>query len=325
MTMVRRKQPAAGQRGRIARQQERRKIGSLADNLVTKRTKERYTLACRLFFLWLRAIDKDLPGTVIEFDLLVKDYLEELWQQGEPRSLAVDLLSGLCLFRPCLRGTLHCGKRWCDAWKLHELPCQAPPLLVLHVLAMAGRALLEWNDISLAVAIMLAFHCFLRTGEILTVKLKDIVLDSNCNEGVVALPLTKSGRRYGHQEAVVVSDWRVARLLGVCKSSGAPGDTLVGRSSAAFRSHFAKLLDSFKLDSSDFKPYSLRRGGATHDFRTHGDLSRTMLRGRWGCQRTARIYINESLAALTELTSSKASDAQLKHWEQALLAFLGSD
>ena len=49
-----------------------------------------------------------------------------------------------------------------------------------------------------------------------------------------------------------------------------------------------------------FRPYSLRRGGATHHFLVGGQLDKTTDRGRWGNTRTARIYINTSLADLSQ-------------------------
>ena len=56
---------------------------------------------------------------------------------------------------------------------------------------------------------------------------------------------------------------------------------------------------ALSLDPDDYKPYSLRRGGATFLFQTRGDLLATIVRGRWANSPTARIYINEALALVT--------------------------
>eukprot|EP00971_Amphidinium_carterae_P090228 1786188-Amphidinium_carterae.1 len=45
-----------------------------------------------------------------------------------------------------------------------------------------------------------------------------------------------------------------------------------------------------------FTLYSLRRGGATEDFRLSQNLPRVLLKGRWSDTTTARIYLNEGLA-----------------------------
>ena len=42
--------------------------------------------------------------------------------------------------------------------------------------------------------------------------------------------------------------------------------------------------------------YSVRRGGASYDFASHGLMERTLLRGRWESVKSARVYVNEALA-----------------------------
>ena len=50
-----------------------------------------------------------------------------------------------------------------------------------------------------------------------------------------------------------------------------------------------------------FRPYSLRRGGATFWLQQHGSFDKLLMQGRWASQKTARIYINEELALLADL------------------------
>ncbi len=52
----------------------------------------------------------------------------------------------------------------------------------------------------------------------------------------------------------------------------------------------------------NFKPYSLRRGGATYDYRVGGRLEATIVRGRWQNAKTARIYITDGLARWAEIS-----------------------
>ena len=47
-----------------------------------------------------------------------------------------------------------------------------------------------------------------------------------------------------------------------------------------------------------FKPYSLRRGGATCDFQEHGSAATTQLKGRWSSLRTARAYFVEGMSLI---------------------------
>ena len=53
-----------------------------------------------------------------------------------------------------------------------------------------------------------------------------------------------------------------------------------------------------------FKPYSLRRGGATAFFRATGSMEKTLDRGRWSSARVGRIYINDGIAKEVELRIS---------------------
>ena len=57
-----------------------------------------------------------------------------------------------------------------------------------------------------------------------------------------------------------------------------------------------------KLEDHGFRPYSLRRGGATHWFQHHGSFDKLLVQGRWAAAKTAKIYVNEGLALLAEIS-----------------------
>ena len=80
----------------------------------------------------------------------------------------------------------------------------------------------------------------------------------------------------------------------VCRDL-APADFFVGISPAVFR------VQEAGLPRCNWKPYSLRRGGVTTDFLHHGQLDRTMVRGRWASAKTARLYIDDAGGALSFL------------------------
>ena len=50
-----------------------------------------------------------------------------------------------------------------------------------------------------------------------------------------------------------------------------------------------------------YRPYSLRRGGATASYRVTANLQTTIERGRWASARVARIYIRDGLGLESEL------------------------
>lgn len=72
-------------------------------------------------------------------------------------------------------------------------------------------------------------------------------------------------------------------------------------SPSAWRTQFSETIEELGLGSFNFRPYSLRRGGATFSFAKHGSLDRLLLQGRWQAPKTARIYINSGLATLAEM------------------------
>ena len=111
---------------------------------------------------------------------------------------------------------------------------------------------------------------------------------------------------------VVVNDVWLVRLLRMLKAGLLPGDRLCKVSLPKFRMLFGEGVSRFGLDPA-FKPYSARRGGATFDFRSHGNISLTMVRGRWRNQRTARIYINLALQHLGEMHLGAEVERRLSH------------
>ena len=97
-----------------------------------------------------------------------------------------------------------------------------------------------------------------------------------------------------------------------------PGDPLVGVPDARMRSLFQEGCNRLGLAAEGFRPYSLRRGGATFDFRSHGQLSRTVVRGRWNSARTARIYINEGVGMLTQLRLDSRAELLVSNYGDLL-------
>ena len=73
------------------------------------------------------------------------------------------------------------------------------------------------------------------------------------------------------------------------------------------------MLQSNALTEMEYKPYSLRRGGATDLWTRAGNLDRLVVRGRWGNAITARQYVNEAAAALATVRLPKATRFALEH------------
>ena len=84
-----------------------------------------------------------------------------------------------------------------------------------------------------------------------------------------------------------------------------PGQFLLGWSSKQFRHELDRLLTALELQSFRFRPYSLRRGGATAEFKRTSNVEALMVRGRWQSLKTAKIYLQEGLSELARMHLSE--------------------
>ena len=283
----------------------RKALGPLKDLTVRPRTKVRYDNARQGFYSFLRTNHLELPSKRVDLDPLVSEYIEHLWSSGEGRSKANDTVAGLQDKDPLLRGSLPSSWRLLKTWSQNEIPSRAQPLPEVVVHAMAGRALMK-NDLSFALSLLIGFYSMLRTGELLGVSSQHISLGGSSQVAVISLGFTKGGQRQGALESCTLGVVDVLQLLQKWKKKNSPNTPLCP-APHKWRALFSESLRALGLEEFGFRPYSLRRGGATHWFRRHGSFDKLMIQGRWAAQKTAKIYINEGLAVLAETKVPMAS------------------
>ena len=75
-----------------------------------------------------------------------------------------------------------------------------------------------------------------------------------------------------------------------------PVDLVYSTDAIGLRAFLPKGVEFFAVHDLDFRPYSLHRGGATHDCLLHANLPKPILRVRWSDLRSGRIYINDGLS-----------------------------
>lgn len=181
------------------------------------------------------------------------------------------------------------------------LPGAAPALITRAFVNL----LVDQGEISAAFLIALGFHAYLRTGELLRLQFRDLQLGSS--SGIVTIRGGKSGLRRNIEEAVALYDelvlqlGQLTRLLPHYVAGASP---VWPYSAKKFRDTFAKCVTFFGLEPLEYKPYSLRRGGATHDYILRGLLEPILLRGRWHSLAVARLYIEDGLAQMPQLSLS---------------------
>eukprot|EP00438_Fugacium_kawagutii_P030551 Skav236000 [mRNA] locus=scaffold348:439265:442676:+ [translate_table: standard] len=276
------------------------RMRTLRELTVQPVTKARYENALQNFYQYLTNENLVLPHRMIQFDPMVADYVEFLWADGQGKTVASNTLAALQDKHPQLKGKLQESWRLRKTWSTHEVPNRAPPLPLDVLYAMVGLADFQENP-GMALTLLLAYHGLLRTGELLSLKVQHVSISKAKGPAVLSLGLTKSGKRQGAAESVTVYNEDVCRRLFQWVSVF-PAHTLLAGPSHAWRKQFAHLIEKLGFSTWDFRPYSLRRGGATQMFKSFGSFDRLLVSGRWQSARTARIYVNEGLAVLAEMT-----------------------
>lgn len=294
----------------------RKTLGKLSNLTVQPSTRKRYDKALSLLGDYLKAEKLSLPKERFLLDPVLGDYLEHLWCTGCGRALASDTLAAVQDKQPQVKGHLQQSWRLLRTWHANEIPNRAPPIPEAALHAMVGYSIFH-GRFTFGLSLLVGFYGMLRTGELLGVKLSHISQTSSKGVAVIALGLTKAGRRQGAAESVTIGVESVTRFLWAWKQSASQHANLC-QSPQQWRRMFSETLEALNFQEFSFRPYSLRRGGATFWFQMHGSLDRLLIAGRWSAQKTARIYLNEGLAVLAELTLpwSKANQVFLTHYQK---------
>ena len=277
----------------------RQRMGTLRELTVQPSTRQRYSRAIDQFLAFLNQNNLVLPKSRDRLDPMVCDFLEHLWATGQGRALASDCVAGLQNQDAKIRGHLPGAWRLLKAWATNEIPNRAPPLPEHVVHAMCGWAIFH-QHYAFAVSLLVGFYGMLRTGELLGLNRSDFMGSQGGRKVLLSLGLTKSGKRAGASESVVLGHDRVVKPL-LRWMSLSPASKSLTCSPSQWRSLFNAALAGLSIESFGFRPYSLRRGGATWWFSRHHSLDQILLQGRWQAAKTARIYINEGLAILAEI------------------------
>ena len=285
---------------REQRQRLRRTLGRLETNLVRKSTLDRYARTFNEFSEYMQQIYTAWPTSAPEFDKVVSEYLEVLWDAGETKSSAAYTLASIHYFLPQLKHQLPRSWKLKAIWDKLELPCQAVPLNPTTLFALVGY-FHKKQDQAMGLACILGFNAMLRTGELLDLRVE------NCHftpsGAILHLQNTKGGqRRLIQEETVIIEDHLTLWALGQLCTNKCPGDFLVGISPSVFRTRWNQMKQHLNIARYRYLPYSLRRGGATWFFHHTGSFSLTMVRGRWQHLKTCKLYLSEAQTALTSLS-----------------------
>lgn len=299
----------AGRKTRAERIYERAKI-SLDDAALTSQTQTRYYLALRKLLPYFEKAENEH-----EIDGLLCRWIRRMWRQGEPLLTIGDGLSALHFYQPWTKRKIPHSWKLFGIWRKLEIPARAPPLTLRITRSLAAYCI-EHCELELACCLLLGFECLLRTGEILQLTFRDFKLGENT--GIVSLRATKTGVRHGVEEALAITDGPTLDCLRALRKVRQQLDqlSLPLRSSSGtwFRQRFSELCSTFHLGHHQFRPYSLRRGGATHLFQATKSMEAALLRGRWSSSRVAKLYISDALSYLPNLVMAPETRAMMSKY-----------
>ena len=296
------------------RKRLRATLGELKSLKVGPGVKKRYVQAVNFFLWYVTCCVGPLANSLQELDQHAVLFIHAAWNEGEPRSLVADVLSGLLHLLDQKR-ILPTAWSWLTVWERHEMPQRAAPLSTEMVFAISG---LCWHFglLEMCCLVPVAYTCMLRTAEFFDLRRGNVFF----HEHKASLMLCgKTGVRSGASESVVCDDSVALQLLQFLCASKSPAENLYSWSATWFRRHWRWAINELRLDVKAYQPYGLRRGGACEDFATFGDGNRLCLQGRWGSVRTAKTYAQEALRVRQQAELTAAQKQKISYWSQVFL------
>lgn len=295
----------------LAERLKQRKGILLRDAGITAKTHRRYYTGLNKM---LKRIT--LVNSTLDLDEQICDYIQYCWDKGRSLHLVSDALCGLHHYEPWTKRQIPMSWKLFSTWRKLETPDRAPPLTSTIIYSWMNYAI-SHGHLIFAALIGLGFFALLRAGELLKVTAEDLLLTEN--SGIVSLHDTKSGQRANVSEMVHFSDPMTLEILREVKLLLAQQHLtkvpLWQRSAQAFRVHFKKYCIRFHLTKHRFRPYSLRRGGATWMFQSSGSMEVALLKGRWSSAKVAKLYISDALSYLPGMTFSFDAKLMLTRWD----------
>ena len=137
---------------------------------------------------------------------------------------------------------------------------------------------LAWNGVELATALCVAFHCFLRSGEMGNATLGDFVLNAPGTVYNLDLGYTKGGSRRRERESVGIDDPTSISPIRLCKSRGYPADKLLRGGTVEFRRTFHSIVKTFQLENKKLPTVLVSTRGC------HGILPSHQQFASYGCK-----------------------------------------
>lgn len=288
-------------------------VASLRDSALAHSTLRMYSNHVQSFLSFAHVSPGQLrkkPGEWIDGRLAA--YIEYLFANGRPFHHACHTLYGLIFQRPALKTQLGESRLRVRGWERRNAGSKrSHPPLTWELTVVLAVTLARSGFHAHAVAMLLAFHCYLRVGELCRLQRRDVIAvnDPRMGRACTRMSLRLARTKTGKNQWVDVRDDAVAQLMTSWlqhPSVGAsPRAAVFPFSDSHFRSMMCRARDAVGLDHIPYVPHSLRHGGATSDFLRGDTIEQVLFRGRWKESKSARVYLQtgRALYALHQVPS----------------------
>lgn len=268
----------------------------LRDLALAPSTIKAYTKQLNHFLTHTSTTLQDLPSlSDRRIDMLLSDFINHLFHSGAPFGYAAHTVGGLVHHLPHLRSKLFESHLRLRGWTRHRTTSSHPPL-TWELTVVFAALMSAWGHHSESLGLLLSFDCYLRVGELTSLRKCDIIMRDDARLGrshtkmALWLPKTKTGLN----QWVTVNSDTVATLLETHIRTLPVSTELTDRvfpfSPSVLRKLIRRCSDFCGL-AAPYVPHSLRHGGATRDFLCGVRIEDIMFRGRWKAMESAKRYI----------------------------------
>ena len=239
-----------------------------------------------------------------ELDLALQYFMTDLFLDGGARQTAANAMAATLLMHPHCRCQLPRARSCLKGW-LRLRPSVSWPPISWDFLALVAVYLLKIGRPRVAFAILLAFDCLLRGGELVSLRRSDVAVPNDPRLGANApssyallLRRTKTGQNLWVEVRTPLVGYLFRYFL-----SGSGDSLLFPFSLPLLRRLFRDACAAVGLRTK-FTLHSLRHGGATHLHLAGVAIEDIMYRGRWASNKSSRRYIQSGRAFLLRLQES---------------------
>ena len=275
-----------------------------------RRSLAAYGLALQRFIAFARKSPRKISSPS-DLDFTLSEYINCMYQEGEALSAAGHTLSSIKRFMPELKLQLPQSSQLFRNWQRTHRPIRAIPVS-WELLQAMGAVLWHEGSPKTSLLLFVAFQCFLRTAELLSLQLCHLLPHRTKHEVAVVIPFAKTSN--GNPQVLLLQDKHIWTLTRAVKR-GHPSTALLWAGTPnEFRQLWARLLTVLQFRHDDYTPYGIRRGGATWFFLQSGSLDLTLARGRWAISKVAKQYLDDGTLTLARQHWTHPQKRAIKHW-----------